>query len=84
MAHTKAQKTARGNKDSQPKRLGVKIYGRQKVSVGNIIVRQRGTRYHASKGTKRGGDDTIYAVANGLVQFSIKNKKKYVSVVTPV
>lgn len=80
MAHTKAQKAAKGNRDSRPKFLGVKIYGDQKVDVGNVIVRQRGTKFHAGGGTKLGRDYTIYAVRSGLVGFKTKRGRKYVIV----
>lgn len=82
MAHTKAQKAARGNKDSISKRLGVKIYGDQKVQVGNIIIRQKGTKYHAGVGTKLGRDYTIYAMQDGLVRFITRSGKRIVTVVT--
>jgi large subunit ribosomal protein L27 len=83
MAHKKAGGTSSNGRDSISKRLGVKIYGNQKVETGNIIVRQRGTKFHPGKNVKRTGDDTLMALANGLVQF--KKKKaidftgKYVS-----
>lgn len=81
MAHTKAQKAARGNKDSKPKRRGVKIYGDQKVAVGNIIVRQKGSKFWPGNGTKQGHDFTIYAVTSGVVRFVKKADKHLVTVV---
>lgn len=81
MAHTKAQKTAAGNRDSAGKRLGVKIYGGQLAKVGNIIIRQRGTKIRAGIGTKMGKDFTIYAVKNGRVEFIKREGKQYVIVV---
>jgi len=81
MAHTKAQKAAKGNKDSISKRLGVKIYGDQVVKVGNVIIKQKGTKYHAGDGTKYGKDYTIFAMRDGKVHFKIKHDKKYVCVV---
>ncbi|OGK20298.1 50S ribosomal protein L27 [Candidatus Roizmanbacteria bacterium RIFCSPHIGHO2_02_FULL_37_13b] len=81
MAHTKSQKTTRGNKDSVSKRLGVKIYGNQKAKVGNVIIRQRGTKCQAGEGTRLGRDYTIYAVVDGIVQFKKRDDKQYVSVV---
>lgn len=81
MAHTKAQKTAKGNRDSNPKRRGVKIYGDQIAKIGNIIVRQKGTVFASGDGTSLGRDFTIYATRDGKVSFSTKNGKKYVSVV---
>lgn len=81
MAHTKAQKTVRGNRDSQSKRLGVKIFGGQKVKKGNIIVRQKGTKFYPGENTIMGKDFTIMANKDGIVKFYIKNSKKYVSVI---
>ena len=69
MAHTKAKGTTKLGRDSESKRLGVKIYGGSAIACGQIIVRQRGTRYMAGDGVKRGGDDTLYAVKDGVVQF---------------
>lgn len=81
MAHTKAQKATKGNKDSVSKRLGVKIFGDQKTAVGNVIVRQKGNKFWPGEGTKIGRDYTIYAVKEGFVSFKIKKNKQYVSVV---
>lgn len=81
MAHTKAQKAAKGNKDSQSKRLGVKIYGDQKVEAGNIIVRQRGMEFKPGMGTKAGKDYTIFAMRPGKVSFVSKQGTKYITVV---
>lgn len=83
MAHVKAGGTARGNKDSISKRLGVKIYGGQRASAGNIIVRQKGTKVHPGNGVDMGKDFTIFATAQGLVQFHTKLGKQYVSVLPP-
>lgn len=69
MAHIKTGATTKGNRDSISKRLGVKIYGGSKVISGNIIVRQRGSKYNAGVGTKLGKDFTIYAVRAGIVEF---------------
>lgn len=80
MAHTKAQKTAKGNKDSAGRRLGIKIYGNQKVINGNIIIRQRGSEFWPGEGTKVGHDYTIYAVRSGTVHFKTLRDKKYVEV----
>ena len=76
MAHTKSQGAVRGNRDSISKRLGVKVYGGQRVINGNIIVRQRGTQYHAGKGVRLGNDYTVYAVIDGTVQFKDLRGKK--------
>ena len=69
MAHTKSQGAVRGNRDSVSKRLGLKVYGGQKVVAGNIILRQRGTRMHPGSNTRIGKDYTIYAVSDGVVGF---------------
>ena len=81
MAHIKSGGSTKGNRDSIGKRLGVKLFGGQKVKNGNIIIRQRGSKFHPGKGTKIGRDDTIYAVIDGKVNF-LKNKgKHYVQVI---
>jgi large subunit ribosomal protein L27 len=80
MAHVKAQKTAAGNRDSVGRRLGVKIYGDQLAKVGNIIIRQRGTKFNAGAGTKLGRDFTIYAARDGRVEFIKREGKQYVMV----
>jgi len=77
MAHVKAGSTTALGRDSQAKRLGVKIYGNQAVKAGQIIVRQRGTRYHPGKNVSQGEDDTLYAVCNGQVQFITKKIRKF-------
>ncbi len=83
MAHKKAGGSSKNGRDSESKRLGVKIYGGQKVVAGNIIVRQRGTRFHAGENVGCGKDFTLYAKAEGKVQFQVKGpfKRKFVSVV---
>ncbi len=81
MAHTKAQKAASGNRDSQSKRLGIKRFGGEKVKIGYILVRQRGTRFHPGEGVKRGKDDTLYAIKEGVVKFYCRYNKKYIAVV---
>ena len=80
MAHTKAQKAASTNRDSVGKRLGVKIYGEQKVEVGNVIIKQRGLKFKSGVGTKVGKDYTIYAVKAGRVAFVTKLGEKFVTV----
>jgi large subunit ribosomal protein L27 len=80
MAHTKAQKTVKGNRDSRSKRLGIKIYGGQVAQAGNIIVRQRGTKVNAGPGTMLGRDFTIMAMKKGKVNFFTKLGKAYVRV----
>jgi large subunit ribosomal protein L27 len=72
MAHKKQGGSVKNNRDSVSKRLGVKIFGSQKISSGNIIIRQRGTKFHAGKNVKRTGDDTLIALCNGIVAFKKK------------
>ena len=80
MAHVKAGGTAKGNKDSVSKRLGVKIYGGQVAKPGSILIRQKGTRVHPGNGVMMGKDFTLFAVVPGLVRFSTKLGKQFVSV----
>lgn len=77
MAHTKAAGSTKLGRESQSKRLGIKLYGGQKATAGNIIVRQRGTRYIAGENTMLGKDHTIFAVASGAVTFQHKTKKNF-------
>ncbi len=83
MAHKKAGGSSRNGRDSESKRLGVKRYGGQLVSAGSIIVRQRGTQFHPGENVGIGKDHTLFAKADGTVQFLIKGatKRKMVSVV---
>ena len=83
MAHKKAGGSTRNGRDSESKRLGVKLYGGQQVAAGNIIVRQRGTRFHAGPNVGCGKDHTLFAKAAGTVQFITKGPKqrKFVTVV---
>ena len=81
MAHTKAGGVTKGNRNSQAKRLGVKMFGGEKVISGNIIIRQRGTKFHPGSGTKMGRDHTIFAVTDGAVNFYSEKDNKYVRVV---
>jgi len=83
MAHTKAQKAVKGNRDSRSKRLGIKIFGGQLVKPGNIIVRQKGTKINAGSGTILSRDFTILASRAGKVKFFNKQGEKYVAVVGP-
>jgi len=82
MAHKKAGGSSRNGRDSQSKRLGVKIYGGQTVRAGNIIIRQRGTKFHNGENVGRGRDYTLYALAEGVVKFAVKGprSRRYVSV----
>ena len=83
MAHKKAGGSTSNGRDSESKRLGVKLFGGQKATAGNIIVRQRGTRFHAGANVGIGKDHTLFATADGVVTFEVKGpqKRKYVSVV---
>jgi large subunit ribosomal protein L27 len=75
MAHKKAGGSSRNGRDSESKRLGVKRYGGQAVLAGNIIVRQRGTAFHAGDGVGIGKDHTLFALKSGTVQFTVKGPK---------
>ena len=83
MAHKKAAGSTRNGRDSNPKMLGVKIFGGQDVIPGNIIVRQRGTEFHAGEGVGMGRDHTLFALTEGVVKFYTKGQfnRRYVSVV---
>lgn len=83
MAHKKAGGSSKNGRDSESKRLGVKIFGGEEVVAGNILVRQRGTRFHAGVNVGVGRDHTLFAKANGRVLFERKGarNRQYVSVV---
>lgn len=83
MAHKKAGGSTRNGRDSESKRLGVKRFGGESVLAGSIIVRQRGTKFHAGSNVGIGRDHTLFATANGKVKFEVKGDKnrKYVSIV---
>jgi large subunit ribosomal protein L27 len=81
MAHKAGGGSTRKNKDSVSKRLGVKIYGGQKISPGNIIVRQKGNKFYPGAGTKQGSDYTIFSLISGKVEFKKKLAKRVVSVI---
>ncbi|WP_111498191.1 MULTISPECIES: 50S ribosomal protein L27 [Marinobacter] len=83
MAHKKAAGSTRNGRDSESKRLGVKSFGGQSVSAGSIIVRQRGTRFHAGVNVGLGRDHTLFAKADGVVKFETKGpeNRKFVSIV---
>ena len=76
MAHKKGVGSSRNGRDSNPKMLGVKIYGGQAIDAGNIIVRQRGTEFHPGPGVGLGRDHTLFALVDGKVEFSVKGAKK--------
>jgi len=82
MAHKKAAGSTRNGRDSESKRLGVKRYGGESVLAGNIIVRQRGTKFHAGDNVGLGRDHTLFALTDGKVQFSVKgpSNRKFVSI----
>jgi large subunit ribosomal protein L27 len=82
MAHKKGASSSRNGRDSSPQYLGVKRYGGQTVNAGEILVRQRGTKFHPGSGVGRGGDDTLFALVEGSVQFSVSRGRKTVSVIS--
>ncbi|MBL7853564.1 MAG: 50S ribosomal protein L27 [Cyclobacteriaceae bacterium] len=82
MAHKKGEGKVKNGRESESKRLGIKVYGGQKVIAGNIIVRQRGTKHHPGKGVGMGKDHTLFALTNGVVTFKKgRENKSFVSVV---
>ncbi len=83
MAHKKAGGSTRNGRDSNPKFLGVKVYGGEKINAGGIIVRQRGTQFHAGENVGVGRDHTLFALVDGEVKFQVKgaHKRRYVTVV---
>ena len=80
MAHKKAGGSTRNGRDSESKRLGVKRFGGESVVAGNILVRQRGTRFHPGQNVGRGGDDTLFSKVDGVVTFETRRNRKVVSV----
>ena len=84
MAHKKAGGSTRNGRDSESKRLGVKKFGGQQVIAGNILVRQRGTRFHAGENVGCGRDHTLFAKAEGAVKFHVSGplNRKYISIVS--
>jgi large subunit ribosomal protein L27 len=83
MAHKKGLGSSRNGRDSNAKRLGVKIFAGQEVKAGMIIVRQRGTKFRSGPGTGLGRDDTIFAVREGIVEFKRSGERRSVSVSAP-
>lgn len=77
MAHTKAAGSTKLGRDSQPKYLGVKLFSGEQAKPGSILVRQRGTKFMAGKNVKKGSDDTLYSITQGVVQFITKKIKKF-------
>jgi large subunit ribosomal protein L27 len=82
MAHTKAQGSVKGNRDSRAKRLGVKIYGGQKVKPGGIIVRQKGTKFRAGGNVSMGTDYTLFSLVDGVVKFKSLLGKRFIDVIS--
>jgi len=80
MAHTKAQGSVKGNRDSASKRLGIKLYGGQKTYSGNIIARQKGTKFFGGKGVSMGKDFTLFALRDGIINFRRLKGKKIIEV----
>jgi large subunit ribosomal protein L27 len=81
MAHKKGQGSSRNGRDSHSQRLGIKVYGGGIVTAGSILVRQRGTRYHPGRNVKRAKDDSLFAVADGVVKFDRQGQR--INVVAP-
>ncbi|HXT43690.1 MAG TPA: 50S ribosomal protein L27 [Pseudonocardiaceae bacterium] len=81
MAHKKGASSSRNGRDSNAQRLGVKRFGGQAVNAGEILIRQRGTKFHPGVHVGRGGDDTLFALEAGLVQFGTKRGRKTVNVI---
>lgn len=81
MAHKKAGGSTRNGRDSNPSYLGVKKYGAEFVKAGNILMRQRGTKFHPGQNVGRGGDDTLFALADGYVEFGRSRGRKVISVI---
>jgi len=77
MATTKASGTTKLGRDSRPKYLGVKLYSGQKAKAGSIIIRQRGTKFMPGNNVKRGNDDTLFSLIEGIVRFSTKRKNNF-------
>ena len=80
MAHKKGVGSSRNGRDSNPNRLGVKRYAGERVLAGNILVRQRGTRFHPGSNVGRGRDDTLFAKADGVVKFENQRRRRVISV----
>ena len=83
MASKKGASSTRNGRDSNSKRLGVKRYGGQVVGAGEILVRQRGTHFHPGVGVGRGGDDTLFALVPGQVEFGVRRGRRVINVAAP-
>jgi large subunit ribosomal protein L27 len=84
MAHKKGVGSSRNGRDSNPQMLGVKRYGGEVVTAGNIIIRQRGTKVHPGRNVGKGRDDTLFALVDGVVTFERKDRKRQQVSVYPV
>ena len=82
MSKTKGGGSTRNGRDSNAQRLGVKVFDGTTVTAGSIIVRQRGTKFHPGRGVGRGGDDTLFAMADGVVRFESRRGRKIVDIET--
>ncbi|MEM7275333.1 MAG: 50S ribosomal protein L27 [Actinomycetota bacterium] len=82
MSKTKGGGSTRNGRDSQSKRLGVKAYDGEQLTAGSIIVRQRGTKFHPGRNVGRGGDDTLFATADGKVKFGFRRGRRLVDILT--
>ncbi len=80
MAHTKAQGSVKGNRDSRPKMRGIKLYGGEKAKPGSILVRQKGSKFFPGQGVLAGRDFTLFAVVEGIVKYKTLKGKKYIEV----
>jgi large subunit ribosomal protein L27 len=81
MSKKKGAASTRNGRDSEAKRLGVKVFAGTTVTAGSIIVRQRGTKFHPGQNVRRGGDDTLFATSDGVVEFGSRRGRKQVSVI---
>lgn len=82
MASKKSGGSAKNGRDSISKRLGVKKFGKEVVLAGNVLVRQRGTKYHPGLNVGRGGDDTLFALSSGVVEFTSRRGRTFVNVIS--
>jgi large subunit ribosomal protein L27 len=82
MAHKKGVGSSRNGRDSNPQHLGVKRFGGEEVQAGTILIRQRGTKYHPGWNVGKGGDDTLFALKSGKVQFGSRHGKKVINVIS--
>ena len=81
MAHKKGASSSRNGRDSQAQRLGVKRFGGQVVNAGEILIRQRGTKFHPGELVGRGGDDTLFALTDGAVEFATRRGRRVINIV---